>query len=182
MHRFERNAQSWLCSMERYGKVWQEKEEVLHNVCNPMCRGRYDGQWKRASQCTIDAHSDDSYMSLLSLSRSSSISLTLPFLSFIHVCLHRTLRYIRTGVPPVTREPLTHTRGSSSSSSSSSHSPTQKVHKVSSFTSISSAVASSVASCRFSYARVFVSRRFQVYHFCADFYRVEKTVRERLSL
>lgn len=163
--------------MERYGKVWQEKEKVLHNVCNPMYRGRYDGQQKRASQC-IDAHSDDSYMSLrCSLSRSSSISLTLPFLSFIHVCLHRTLRYIRTGVPPVTREPLTHTRGSSSSS----HSPTQKVHKVSSFTSISSAVASSVASCRFSYARVFVSRRFQVYHH-ADFYRVEKTVQERLSL
>ena len=34
------------------------------------------------------------------LAASLSLSLSLPFLSLIHVCLHRTLCYIRTGVPP----------------------------------------------------------------------------------
>lgn len=117
-----------------------------HGVCKPLCRGRVDGG-RRGRHHNASTHTPTIPICCHAVSP-LSLSLSLPFLSLIHVCLHRTLRYIGTGGPCNARTSHAYTWIILPAS------PAQKIHKLSSFTSISSAVASSVASCRLSYAPV----------------------------
>lgn len=68
-----------------------------HGVCKPLCRGRVDGG-RRGRHHNASTHTPTIPICCHAVSP-LSLSLSLPFLSLIHVCLHRTLRYIGTGGP-----------------------------------------------------------------------------------
>lgn len=80
-----------------------------HGVCKPLCRGRVDGG-RRGRHHNASTHTPTIPICCHAV---SPLSLSLYPFSRSSTCVYIVLYAIQEPVAPVTREPLTHTRGSS---------------------------------------------------------------------